>query len=136
MDRLQGSALAKERLKVVLQTLAGELRVQEACEQLGICEQRFHQLRQEALEAALAGLELGRPGRPARVASAAEEEVRQLEEQLAAQEVELRAAQAREEIALILPRVVQEPEVEVEKKTRGRPRKRPRSRPPGKTTNT
>ena len=53
VDRLEGSTVAKERLKVVLKTLAGELRVQEACEQLGVCAQRFHQLREEALAAAV-----------------------------------------------------------------------------------
>ena len=97
VDQLDGSAAAKERLKVVLQTLAGECRVLEACERLGICEQRFHQLRQEALEAALAGLEPGLPGRPAHTPSPAEQQVRTLEGQLARLEVELRAAKAREE---------------------------------------
>jgi hypothetical protein len=44
-----------------------------------------------------------------------------LEEQLAAKEMELRAALAREEIALLLPRVAHEA-TEPGKKTRGRPR--------------
>jgi transposase-like protein len=135
VDKLEGSATAKERLKVVLETLAGQCRVQEACERLGICEQRFHQLRQEALEAALAGLEPGIPGRPAHTPSPAEEQVRALQEQLAQQELELRAAKAREEIALTLPRVVQASD-EQEKKTRGRPRKHPWPPPPGMRKNT
>jgi transposase-like protein len=132
VDKLEGSASAKERLKVVLETLTGSCRVQEACARLGICEQRFHQLRQEALEAALAGLEPGIPGRPAHTPSPAEEQVRALEEQLAAMDRELRAAKAREEIALTLPRVVHEPE----KKTRGRPRKLFPLLPPGMRKNT
>jgi transposase-like protein len=121
VDKLEGSASAKERLKIVLETIAGTCRVQEACERLGICEQRFHQLRQEALEAALAGLEPGIPGRRPHTPSPAEEQVRVLQEQLSQQELELRATTAREEIALTLPGVVHEPE----KKTRGRPRKIP-----------
>src|SRR5262249_6175364 len=34
VDKLEGSAAAKERLKVVLETLAGQCRVQEACARL------------------------------------------------------------------------------------------------------
>ena len=45
VDRLAGSEAAKERLKVVLETLAGACRVSAACARLGVCEQRFHQLR-------------------------------------------------------------------------------------------
>jgi len=134
VDQLDASTTAKERLKVVLQTLAGTCRVQEACERLDICEQRFHQLRQEALEAALAGLEPGLPGRPAHTPSAAEAQVRTLQNQLARLEVELRAAKAREEIALTLPRVLHQPSTP-EKKTRRR-RTYPRPPPPGPRTNT
>src|SRR5262245_42174656 len=106
VDQLDGSAIAKERLKVVLETIAGTCRVQEACRRLGICEQRFHQLRQEAMEAALAGIEPGTPGPRPHTRTPAEEQVRVLQEQLAAQQIDLRAVQAREEIALTLPRVV------------------------------
>src|SRR5262249_59536399 len=84
VEQLDGSTTAKERLKVILETLTGRCRVQEACLRLGICEQRFHQLRQQALEAALAGLEPGTPGRPARQRSPAEAELGLAREQLAA----------------------------------------------------
>jgi transposase-like protein len=134
VDRLQGSALAKERLKIVLETMTGGLRVQDACTQLGICEQRFHQLREEAMRAALAGLEPGEPGRPARMPSPAEAQVRVLEERLADLDIELSLAKARAEIAVTLPAIVQPPEPE--KKTRGRPKKPPRHRPPGKRKHT
>src|SRR5262245_41423026 len=88
VDQLDGSAIAKERLKVVLETIAGTCRVQEACRRLGICEQRFHQLRQEALEAALAGIEPGTPGRRPHTLTPAEDQVRDLQEQLADQRPE------------------------------------------------
>jgi hypothetical protein len=137
VDHLQGSALAKERLKVVLETMVGEGRVLEACTRLNICEQRFHQIRQEAMEAALTAMEPGVPGRPAQTTTPAEERIRVLEEEVTALKLELRASKAREEIALALPRVVQaSPEVEPEKKTRRRPRKFPRRPPPGKRKNT
>src|SRR5262249_12979061 len=126
VDQLEGSAIAKERLKVVLETIAGTCRVQEACRRLGICEQRFHQWRQEAMEAALAGIEPGPPGRRPHTPTLAEEHVRVLQEQLADQQREVRAVQAREEIALTLPRVVQQAP---EKKTRRR-RRRSQRHPP------
>jgi hypothetical protein len=133
VDRLDGSVQAKRRLKVVLEVTAGRLRLHEACAELGICEQRFHQIRDQAFAAALAGLEPGTPGRPARPPSPEQEQVQALQAQLAAKEVELRATQAREEIALTLARVVQEPSAE--KKTPQR-RSRPRARPPGQKPNT
>ena len=46
-------------------------RVHEACERLGICEQRFHQLRQHVMEAGLAAMEPRSAGRPARASSPA-----------------------------------------------------------------
>ena len=105
VDRLSGSELAKERLKVVLETIAGNCRVSDACRRLNICEQRFHQLRQQVLEAALTELEPRAPGRRAHASSPADEEIRRLREELAAKDSELRTARVREEIALILPHV-------------------------------
>jgi hypothetical protein len=129
VEQLPGSALARERLKVVLATLAGQCRVQEACQQLGLSEARFHQLRTQVLCAGLESLEPRPAGRPAQVLSPAAAEVAALQEQLAAREVELRAAQARAEIALVLPQVVQR-RPEPEKKTRRRQRRRRAGRRP------
>ncbi|HVI53174.1 MAG TPA: hypothetical protein VM661_18350 [Candidatus Sulfotelmatobacter sp.] len=137
VDKLTASQTAKERLKEVLETMVSEGRVLEACARLGICEQRFHQLRQEAMEGALAALEPGVPGRPVQTTSPEQDRIRALEEEVAALKVELRAAKAREEIALALPRVVKvAEEKQSEKKTRGRPRKKPPCRPPGMRKNT
>ena len=135
VDKLRASQAAKERLKEILETMVAEGRVIEACARLGVCEQRFHQLREEAMTAAAEALEPGVPGRPARTVSPAEERICALEEEVAALKVELRAVKAREEIALALPRVVKvHGEMEPEKKTRRRP---PKSRrPPGRRKNT
>jgi hypothetical protein len=119
VEHLVGSAQAKERLRVVLETMAGRLRVGEACLLLKISEQRFHQLRAGLLQAALDELEPKPMGRPRRAAVPAETAL--LMERLAERERELEAAQVRAEIALALPQVVVEPESEVvepEKKTR------------------
>ena len=108
VENLSGSAQAKQRLRVVLETLSGTCRVKEACRQLGISEPRFHQLRTEALAAALEGLEPKLPGRKPALAPD-QEQLAQLQEQVAAKEIELRAAQARAEIAVVMPHVVQQP---------------------------
>jgi hypothetical protein len=115
-DQLAGSDTAKLRTKVILETMMGELRLKEACERLGICEQRFHQLREEMMTAAVQALEPGQAGRPAHTPTPAEQQVAVLQQQLQDKEVELRAAKAREEVALIMPEVKQEP-AEPEKKT-------------------
>jgi hypothetical protein len=125
---LAGSTQAKERLQVILETVAGRLRVQDACRLLGISEPRFHQLRSQALEAGLASLEPRPAGRPARLVTADQEQVRDLQAQVADLEVDLQAAQIRTEVALALPQVVQ-PAAAPEKKTRQR-RSRPRGREP------
>ena len=102
-QRLAGSALARQRLQVVLETLAGTCRVQEACARLNISEQRFDQLRTQVLQAGLDSLEPRPTGRPPRAVPAAD--VAALEARIAELEIELRAAQVREEIALALPAV-------------------------------
>jgi hypothetical protein len=127
VDRLPGSPQAKDRLKMIVENTAGIRRTREACARLGVSAPRFQQLRQEALLAALERLEPRAAGRPAATPSPEAERIRVLEEQLAAKEVELRAALARGEIALTLPRVTHEATAPG-KKTRGRPRK---ARPPG-----
>jgi transposase-like protein len=103
VEHLQGSAKAKERLRVVLETMLGQCRVSQACERLGICEQRFRQLRHELLQAALASLEDRPSGRPRRPEEP--EETAALRQQVVELERELQVAQVREEIALALPQV-------------------------------
>jgi hypothetical protein len=127
VDRLPGSSEAKERLKMIVENVAGIRRTRAACQQVRLSEPRFQQIRQEVLLVSLNCLEPRAAGRPAATLSPEAERIKELEEQLAAMEMELRAARAREEIALTLPRVAHEA-TEPGKKTRGRPRK---GRPPG-----
>jgi transposase len=123
VDHLDGSAQAKERLKVVLETLAGTCRVQEACQRLGVSEPRFHQLRAQVLEAALARLEPRPAGRPPQPPAPEQQHLQELAARAVAEDLAVRTAQAREEIALTLPRVVHEPPGP-EKKTRPAKRRR------------
>ena len=119
VEQLHGSAQARQRLRVVLETLAGRLRLHEACQQLGIGPVRFHTLRQEVLEAALAALE----PRPAAALAG------QVEDMATA----LEASRLREEVALILaPRDTPPGAGPGKKTTRARPRPgRPRKRRTG-----
>jgi hypothetical protein len=106
VDKLDGSPEAKQRLKVLLETLNGTCRVQEACDKLGIKEARFDQIRIELLQAALDAAERRPAGRPARESSSpTEEEKRQLQERIAKLEAQLQAALIRAEVAVTLPKV-------------------------------
>jgi len=107
VDRLPGSAVARQRLQVVLETLAGRCRVQEACARLQLSEQRFDQLRAQALQAGLASLEPQPAGRRPQPVPPAD--VAALQARVAALEIELAAARVREEIALALPAVAVTP---------------------------
>jgi len=106
VESVSGSDLAKQRARVLLETIAGTCRVQEACLRLGISEPRFDQLRIQGVEHLVQSLEPRRAGRPARMPSAAEERIRQLQEQVHALQMQVQIAQARAEIALVLPNAV------------------------------
>ena len=127
VERLGGSAAAKERLRVVLETLAGHCRVAEACARLGLSEPRFHQLRARLLQAALEGLEPRPAGRPRR--AEADARVQELQATIADLRVELRAAQVHEEIALVLPHRAEAAAAPGKKTTRRRQRRRRRRAP-------
>jgi len=106
VDSLAGSARAKERARIILETLSGQCTVQKACELLKVSEGRFQQLRTRLLQAGIDRMEPRAAGRKRRRPSPAEQQVSQLQERLANLEVSLQAAQVREEIALALPRLV------------------------------
>jgi hypothetical protein len=121
---LDGSTQAKERLRVILETMRGAYGVGEACRRLQISEQRFYQLRSELLQAALESLEPKPAGRPAQEA-APRGDVPALQARLTELETELRAAQLREEIAVAMPHLVKAAP-EPGKKTTRRPKSRAR----------
>ena len=94
-EQLGGSAQARQRLRVILETLAGTKRVKDARVELGICSQRFEALRAEVIRAGIAALEPRPTGRPARPAPAPE--LVRLEARVAELEAELVAARVRAE---------------------------------------
>jgi transposase-like protein len=120
-ERLDGSEGATKRLRVVLETIAGERSVSDACRELGIGEVAFWRLRDKALRGALKELEPKRPGRPRSKGRPKPPRVAELEEEVEDLKVDLRAAQIREEIALLMPNLMKERRGSP-KKSRGRSR--------------
>jgi hypothetical protein len=104
-ERLEGSELACHRMRVVLETIAGKKLVLDACAELQICQQRFEAIRQEALQAGVAALELRHAGRPRKNATPADEDNTQLRQRVAELEAQLQAALIRAELATMLPRL-------------------------------
>jgi transposase InsO family protein len=109
VERLEASPGAKERAKVIIGTLQEELTVREACEQLGISEARFHQLRDRFLLGGMKGLEPRLGGRPRQGDPEAELRQMELEERITQLEKELKAAELRAQIALVMPHLLKEP---------------------------
>ncbi|MCE9567867.1 MAG: hypothetical protein K8U57_38195 [Planctomycetes bacterium] len=104
-EQLAGSTLACLRMRVILETLAGTCRVQDACDKLGICQQRFERLRTTAIQAGIASLELKPAGRPTKVLSEADLENARLKERIAELEAELALSHIRVELATALPQL-------------------------------
>lgn len=98
VQHLEGSAAAKQRLQVILETMAGKKRVLDACAELDISESRFLQLRQELLQAALERAEGRQAGRPRQTPTV--EDVNGLPAELDELQAALATAQIREELAL------------------------------------
>jgi hypothetical protein len=105
-QHLDGSISAKERLEVILETIAGRLKVTDACARLGIGEAMFHRLRTEVLQAALARLEPRPLGRPPRPKSPADDEIDQLNHEIQNLQLELKTTRVHLEIAQTLPHLL------------------------------
>jgi hypothetical protein len=107
VERLEGPDELKRRLRVILATIREEMTIAEACTELGIGEARFHVLRKQALQGALAGLIPGERGRPPKPPPRIDPaHVAELEAELDELRFELEAARIREELALMMPHVL------------------------------
>ena len=105
-ERLDGPEDDRRRLKVILETIAGQRTVASACEDLGIKPARFYELRTQALQAALEGIAPGSAGRPAQPDSTPDPKIAELEAKVRDLDLELRASHVREQIALTMPHVL------------------------------
>ena len=106
VQHMNGSERAKQRLQVILETIAGRLTVSEACAQLSLSEAMFHRLRSEVLQAALTELEPQPLGRPPREITEDQQKLAELSQRVAELEAQLELAVVREELAHVLPNVV------------------------------
>jgi hypothetical protein len=126
VDRLAGPELGKERLRVMLATLTGELSLAEACARLELSETRFLQLRRRALAAAVAALERGPSGRPAQEPAPEAERVAELEQEVKELKHRLVLEEVRTEMALVMPHLVKKGLAADVKKKPGRRKKKAR----------
>lgn len=105
-DKVHASDQARLRLKVILQTISGELTIPQACQQLNLSEARFHELRSEWLQSAAQALEPKPLGRPTQTTPQEQAEIKRLRERAENLELHLQAARVREQIALTMPHLL------------------------------
>lgn len=128
VGRLKSGPIARERLLVILGSLAGLIPVAEACRRLGMSRTLFQRMRRAILVAGLRAVEPRPRGRPVREVPRHERVIAGLREQVSRLEEDLRFTKIREELALLVPWTARR-----QKKTRRlRVRKpaAPRSKPP------
>lgn len=133
VEALVGPEELKERARVILETVAGECSVAQACRRLGVQESQFHVLRRQALQALLEGLSPKPRGRPPTEPQGLPERVAELEQENRRMRLDLRLAQVRAEVALVMPHLLDSSHGDPGgKKKRPTPPPRPRSGRRGK----
>ena len=105
VDHLDGSEDARWKMKLILQTISGQIDIDTACRQLGIGKRAFHKLRARVLQTAVECLEPHRRGRP-RLTSKEETEIEQLRRKNHELTLAVRSSQIREEIAMLMPNIL------------------------------
>jgi hypothetical protein len=103
VQRVPGSSMAKQRMKVVIETMTGAKTMQQACTALAVEKSRLFQLRERALQAAVAALEPQTVGRPPQTTPQDAARVAALEQQVEHLTMELEATRLRLEVAQVLP---------------------------------
>ena len=122
VESLEGTAEAKERLRVALETIAGTKSIAEACEELEVKEATLYELRARALQAALEAVESKPIGRP-RKESAVDSKVEGLEREIVELRRKLSTAELRVELHAALPELAKRVK-DSGKKTKEGPEKR------------
>jgi len=117
---MDGSDEAKRRLRVILEAIGGKRSVASACEELDLSEARYYELERQALQAAVESLEPKPLGRPPEGGGEKDEKLAALEEEVKELRINLRAAQVREEIAIVMPHLLKPRPIDVKKTPEGR----------------
>jgi hypothetical protein len=114
----EGSEAARQRLKVIFQTLAGVFTVRQACGILQVNRSAFNKLRSQFIANAVQLLEPRTPGRKKKVVTPQEVENQRLVEENQRLKFELRAQQLREEIGILMPHLLKDDRSNTGKKTK------------------
>ena len=109
VNKLDGPMEQKKRLRVILESLTGQITVSSACRKLGIGETQFNNLRNQVLQGGLDALAPGMPGRPHKSEPADPARIAQLEQQVSDLSIELEASMIRTEIAMLMPDLIKLP---------------------------
>lgn len=125
VEGMQGPPEAKERLMAVLESLTGELTVEQVCAAVGIGRTRFYELRERAMYGALEALFCGTPGPKARSEDEREQHIHELEARISRLQNQLQASRVRTEIALVMPHILRregdgDTKVRAQRRGRGR----------------
>ena len=99
VDHLEGSDVAQQRLKAILDTLGGRKTIVDASRELGISEPMFYKMRDSFLQGALGLLEPKKCGRKPHQTEPVE--VTQLRGEVERLQRELMGARVREDLALL-----------------------------------
>jgi transposase len=119
VDKLDDcSEEARQRLKVIFQTLAGVFTVEEACEILNIQRSAFYKLRGQFIENAVQLLEPKTPGRKKKLVTPQQVENQRLRDENERLKFELKAQQLREEIGILMPHLLKGDRASAAKKTK------------------
>ena len=127
IDNCEGSEQSKERARVILQTISGELSVQEACDLLGIQRPRFAELRALALQGSVDAIEPGRPGRPRKRDVDEERRERELLARIEELERDVQIARTKEMLAELNAAETQAAEKGGDARSQWEPRVRPKA---------
>lgn len=125
VERLAGPAMAKHRLRLILETLTGQCTIAEASTSLGVSVRRFHLFRSQFFQAALHQLAPKPVGRPSRSERASDQRITELEAEVRNLRIHLQAALVREEIALTMPHLIRHKTARKKRLTRVRRTPRP-----------
>lgn len=107
VESLTGSAHAKQRMTLFIETIKGEYTVEQACEELEICQSRFFAHRSDWMQQALHLLEPRTPGRPNKSqAIPSLEEVEALRQRVRELEARAAAVELQAELARTMPHVL------------------------------
>jgi transposase-like protein len=119
---------ARQRLKTIFQTVAGELTVEQACAMLGINRSAFNKMRSQFIANAVQLLEPRPSGRKRRIVTPEQAQIQQLREENDQLRFQLKAQRVREEIGILMPHLLKPAGKKTKNKTENKQTQaRPRS---------